>query len=148
MTTSRDEVQHLTENEQVFGFLLAIHGAVHAMGFVIGWRLFEFLDFDYEDVWPAAGSAPGRAVGVLWLVVAIVLVVAGSRLALRQPLTRLQLAVPLGASLVLTLTALPSALPGAVISGGILAAMGVLAVRRARFSPPREAPPRPGTERG
>jgi hypothetical protein len=133
--SSRDEVDDLAENEQVFGFLLALHGLVHLLGFVISWRLFEVQNFHYDDVWPAAGSWPGRLAGVLWLVAAMTLAVIGTRLAVRRPVTRLQLVGPLVLSLAMTLTALPSALPGAAVSGSILVAMAVLAARRARLSP-------------
>ena len=54
--SSRDEVDDLAENEQVFGFLLALHGVVHLLGWAISWQLFEVQNFQYDDVWPAAGS--------------------------------------------------------------------------------------------
>lgn len=132
--SSRAEIDDLAENEQVFGFLLALHGAVHLLGFAISWRLFEIQNFEYEDVWPDAGTWPGRAVGVLWLIAAGALMLVGIRLAFRRPVTRLQLAAPLVLSLGLTFTALPSALPGTAISGAILIAMAVLALRRAGVS--------------
>ncbi|MEZ5243677.1 MAG: hypothetical protein R2707_01160 [Acidimicrobiales bacterium] len=133
--SSRDEVDDLAENEQVFGFLLALHGVVHLLGWVISWRLFEIQNFHYDDVWPAAGSWPGRVAGLLWLVAAVSLAVVGTRLAMRRPVTRMQLVGPLTLSLAMTLTSLPSALPGTAVSGSILLAMAVLAARRARLSP-------------
>lgn len=133
--SSRAEIEDLTENEQVFGFLLALHGLVHLLGWVISWRMFEVQNFHYDDVWPAAGTWPGRLAGVLWLTAAVSLALVGTRLAFRRPVTRLQLAVPLVLSTAMTLTALPSALPGTAVSGSILLAMAVLAVRRGRLSP-------------
>jgi hypothetical protein len=132
--SSRDEVDDLAENEQVFGFLLALHGAVHLLGVAITWRMFEIQNFEYEDVWPAAGSWPGRGAGALWMVSAVALMLVGTRLAFRRPVTRVQLAAPLVLSLGMTLTALPSALPGTAVSGAILLAMAVLAMRRAGIS--------------
>lgn len=129
--SSRAEVDDLTENEQVFGFLLALHGAVHLLGVAIAWRMFEIHNFEYDDVWPAAGSWPGRGAGVLWLVTAVALMLVGARLASRRPVTRIQITVPLVLSVIMTLTALPSALPGTAVSGAILLAMAVLALRRA-----------------
>jgi hypothetical protein len=136
MTQSpRREIDDLAENEQVFGFMLALHGGVHLLGWVISWRLFEVQNFHYEDVWPAAGTWPGRLAGVLWLVAAASLALVGTRLAFRRPVTRLQLVGPLTLSVAMTLTAIPEALPGTAVSGSILLAMAVLAVRRARVSP-------------
>jgi len=133
--SSRDEVDDLAENQQVFGFLLALHGLVHLLGWAISWKLFEIRNFHYDDVWPAAGSWPGRIAGVLWLIAALSLALVGTRLAFRRPVSRMQLVWPLMLSVVMTLTALPSALPCTVVSASILLAMAVLAVRRARLSP-------------
>ena len=132
--SSRDEVDDLAENAQVFGFLLALHGGVHLVGWVISWRMFEIQNFHYDDVWPAPGSWPGRVAGMLWIATALALVLTGTRLALRRPVGRWQLAAPLLLSVAMTLTALPSALPGTAVSGSILVAMAVLAVRRAHHS--------------
>ena len=133
--SSRSEVEDLAENEQVFGFLLALHGGVHLLGAAISWRLFEVHNFEYDDVWPDPGSGPGYLAGALWIVAAAWLAVVGSRLALRRPVTRTQLAGGLVFSLALTLTALPAALPGTAVSAAILLAMTVLAARRYRLSP-------------
>ena len=72
---------------------------------------------------------------MLWLIAALSLAVVGTRLAFRRPVSRKQLVSPLALSLAMTLTALPSALPGTAVSGSILFAMAVLAARRARLSP-------------
>lgn len=128
--SSRSELEAVAANQQIFGFLLAIHGAVHVFGAVISWRLFEFLNFRYEDVWPAAGTWPARFSGLLWLIAAGVLIVVGIRLALRRQVDAVQIAAPLVLSLAVTLTALPESAPGAVLSGGILGAMAFVAAKR------------------
>lgn len=133
--SSRAEVDELAENEQVFGFLLALHGGLHLMGTAISWRLFEVNNFRYDDAWPAAGTWSGWFAGGLWLVAALALAVVGTRLAMRRPVARADLAGPLLLSVGLSLTALPSALPATAVSGSILLAMATLAVRRSRLSP-------------
>lgn len=132
--SSRSDVDDLAENEQVFGVLLALHGGVHLLGAAISWRAFEISNFHYDDVWPTPGTLPGYVAGALWLAVAVILALVGTRLALRRPVTRRQLAGSLVMSLVMTATALPSALPGTAISASILVAMTVLAVRRSQLS--------------
>lgn len=47
--------------------LLAAHGAIHGMGFVLLWRLTEPGELRYTDSVPEAGSAVGFAVGLVWL---------------------------------------------------------------------------------
>ncbi len=133
--SSRSDVEDLAENEQVFGFLLALHGGVHLLAAAICWRLFEVHNFEYDDVWPEPGTGPGYLAGVLWCVAAVWLAVVGTRLALRRPVARIQLAGGPTFSLALTLTELPAALPGTAVSAAILLAMAVLAARRAGLSP-------------
>jgi hypothetical protein len=133
--TSRAEVEDLAENEQVFGFLLALHGGVHLLAAAISWRLFEVQNFEYDDVWPRPGTGPAYITGALWCIAALWLAVVGIRLALRRPVSRPQLAGGLVLSGGLTLTALPAALPGLAVSAAILLAMSFLAARRARLSP-------------
>ena len=145
---SRTELEDLAENEQVLGFLLALHGGVHLIGAVMSWRLFEVHTFEYDDLWPAPGSGPAYLAGVLWCGAAAWLAVVGTRLALGRPVTRTLLAGGLTLSLAMTLTSLPATLPGAAISAAVLMAMAVLAVRRRQVSQSSEEPPRPDTARG
>jgi hypothetical protein len=127
---ARSEVEEITENQQVFGALLTLHGFVHLFGAVISWRLFEVYNFHYEDVWPAAGTWPGRGVGIVWLAAAALLSITGVRLAANRPVRSAQLVASAGLSVAVTLTAFPSAIPGTVVSAGVLAAVAILALRR------------------
>jgi len=149
--TVRADVDAIEENQQVFGFLLALHGLVHVLGFAISWRFFEVFNMRYEDVWPDAGTWPGRLVGLAWLAAAVLLGVFGARLAVRRSVGRRPLAAAVTFSLLVTLTAAPAALPGTTVSGTILLAMAVLAIRRATHSPaspPSEERQQPDTGRG
>lgn len=47
--------------------LLALHGAIHGMGFALLWQLTEPGELRYGDSVPEAGSALGFAVGLVWL---------------------------------------------------------------------------------
>ncbi len=47
--------------------VLAAHGAIHAMGFALLWRLTESGELRYGDSVPEAGSAAGFAIGLVWL---------------------------------------------------------------------------------
>lgn len=127
-----DEVE---ANQQVLGFLLALHGLVHLIGFLLAWRIVAPTGFDYDDVWPDAGTWPGRVVGVVWLLVAVALVVVGARLANRRDVPVAALVVPLLASVVVSAMSSPQALPGLVISVGLLVAIVVLHVRRRVAAP-------------
>ncbi|MEQ8840811.1 MAG: hypothetical protein RIB98_07505 [Acidimicrobiales bacterium] len=131
---SATDLDDLAENEQVLGFLLAIHGGVHLIGAVMSWRLFEVRRFVYEDLWPTPGTAPGYLAGVIWGLAAVWVGVAGIRLAARRPVSRAQVAGGLTLSLAITSTSVPATLPGATISAAMLLAMGVLALRRRRVS--------------
>lgn len=54
--------------------LLAVHGAVHGMGFALLWRLTEPGELRYGDSVPEAGSAAGFAVGLVWLLAGLAFV--------------------------------------------------------------------------
>lgn len=125
-----DRVEEVQANEQVFGFMLSLHGLVHLVGFVLSWQIVEPAGFSYDDVWPDADTGPGRIVGVAWLLTAIGLTVVGIRLANRRDVARVELVVPLAASIVVCATASPQALPGLVISAVLLGSMLVLRARR------------------
>jgi uncharacterized membrane protein YkvI len=125
-----ERLEEVRANEQVLGFLLVLHGLVHVVGFLLSWRILEPSGFAYADVWPDAGTWPGRAVGVLWLLVAGSLVVVGARMANRRDVPVSALTIPLVMSVVVNAMASPQALPGLAISVGLLSAIVVLRVRR------------------
>jgi drug/metabolite transporter (DMT)-like permease len=54
--------------------LLAAHGAIHGMGFLLLWRLTEPGELRYTDSVPEAGSAIGFAVGLVWLLAGVLFV--------------------------------------------------------------------------
>ena len=122
------------ENEQVLGVMLALHGAVHLVGLFLTWQWFEPRGFAYDDVWPDAGTAGARLIGVGWLAVAAAIGLVGVRMANgRSPSRRLIVGVHV-ASIAVCLTALPAALPGLVISATLIGAVTVLAQRRRRVT--------------
>jgi hypothetical protein len=124
------------DNQRVLGVMLTLHGSVHLVGFVLAWRLFEPAGFDYADVWPEAGTAGARVVGAAWLIVAVTIAVLGIRMANGRPVRVGPLVGAHAASVAVCATALPSALPGAVISTTVIGAVVVLALRRrARAEP-------------
>ena len=124
-------------NQRVLGVLLQLHGLVHLIGFVLAWKILEPTGFAYDDVRPAAGTWPGRLVGVGWVIVAAGLGVAGLRLVLERPVRPAVLAAPLVGSVALCVASAPAALFGAFVSGGLLVALGWLWARRA----PAHGPP-------
>ncbi|MEZ5168381.1 MAG: hypothetical protein R2695_18600 [Acidimicrobiales bacterium] len=123
-------LEAVRRDEQAVGFMLTLHGLVHLVGFILAWRIGRPFRFSYDDVWPSAGSWPGRAVGLVWLLVAIALVVIGARMANRRDVPVAALVAALVSSVLVCLTAVPAAIPGAVISAGVLVAMSVLRRRR------------------
>lgn len=129
--TVEADLEAMAENEQVFGFLLVVHGAVHVVGTLACWRLAEVNRVRYDDVWPAAGTVPAWIVGAVWLAAGLWLAVIGARLANRRAVDRRHLAGAALLSAGVTLTAWPAALPGMLISGAIVIAVGFLAKQRA-----------------
>jgi hypothetical protein len=63
--------------------LLAAHGAIHAMGFALLWRLTEPGELRYGDSVPEAGSAVGFAIGLVWLLAGAAFVYGAWLLSLR-----------------------------------------------------------------
>lgn len=126
------DLEAMAENQQVFGFLLVVHGLVHGVGALASWQVAEINRVRYDDVWPAAGTAPAMLMGVIWLAAALWLSVVGVRLANRRDVDRRNLAAAAMLSIVVTLTAWPAALPGTLISGAIVAALVFLSGQRAR----------------
>lgn len=114
--------------------LLAVHGLIHIIGFVVPWGIAQVEGFPYRTSALAGAVALGepgaRLVGVAWLVLAIGFVVAGvttwRRVAWAAPLTA---ALAVGSIVVCTL-GLPEAAFGIVVNVAILAALVWTAVAR------------------
>lgn len=128
--TQEEALAAVRDNERILGVLLTVHGLVHVVGFLLTWEIYAPEGFSYDDVWPEAGTLSARAVGVAWLVVAIVVMAVGGRLSAGIGVPPAVIAAPLAASIVVCATAFPSAIPGATISGVVLIAMLVLHLRR------------------
>lgn len=113
--------------------LLAVHGLIHLIGFVVPWGIATVDGFPYRTTALGAAIALGesgaRLVGIAWLVLAIGFVVAGVATwrgtAWAAPLV-VGLAV---ASLVVCVLGLPEAIAGIVVNVAILAIVGWASVR-------------------
>ncbi len=111
--------------------VLALHGVIHLIGFVVPWQLATMEGFPYRttafDGAIALGDAGARAVGIAWLVLAVgfVLAAVGTWRATRwaAPL----LAVLSVASIVVCAMGLPEAVAGIAVNVAILALLGLLA---------------------
>ena len=111
--------------------LLAAHGLIHLIGFVVPWGIAQVEGFPYRTSALAGAIALGepgaRLVGVAWLVLAAGFVVAGvatwRRAAWAAPLTA---ALAVG-SIVVCALGLPEAMFGIVVNMAILAALGWVA---------------------
>jgi hypothetical protein len=114
--------------------LLAAHGLIHLIGFVVPWGITHVEGFPYRTSALAGAIALGepgaRLVGVVWLVLAVGFVVAGvatwRRVAWAAPLT----AVLAVGSIVVCVLGLPEAAFGIVVNVAILAALGWVAIAR------------------
>jgi hypothetical protein len=73
MTTLEDR----SVTRRIGGALLALHGMIHTIGFLVLWRITEIGEFTYDTATPDAGTWPARFVGVGWIAAAALFVVAG-----------------------------------------------------------------------
>ncbi len=109
----------------VVALVLAVHGLIHLIGFVVPWRITEVEGFTYTTtaVWGRIelGDAGARVLGVLWLPAAVAFVVAAYGIwqcaAWAVPLT----AVTAVVSLALSVLGAPAAVAGIAINVVILA---------------------------
>lgn len=79
--------------------VVAMHAAIHVVGFLLLWEIAEVGEFNYETATPAAGTAGGQTVGVLWLLAAVLFAATAFLLAIGSHRWR---RVALAASLVST----------------------------------------------
>ena len=110
--------------------LLAVHGLIHLIGFVVPLQIATVDGFPYRTTvlagYLAVGEIGARAVGGLWLVCAVGFVVAGLALWRGEPRT-MPLVVGLAiASLVLCVLGLPESAFGVVVNVAILAVAAYL----------------------
>ena len=114
--------------------LLAVHGLVHLIGFVVPWGIAQVEGFPYRtsalDGAVALGEPGVRLVGVAWLVLAVGFVVAGIATWRRAAWAARLTAVLAVGSIVVCVLGLPEAVFGIVVDAAVLAALGRVAVAR------------------
>ena len=108
----------------VLAFILAIHGVAHVVGFVSSWKLATFAELPYETTIFSdrfdLGETGIRALGVLWLLVAVAFLAVGIAAAAGTEWSRRFLLGVVMASLILCMTAWPDARLGVVVNVGLL----------------------------
>jgi hypothetical protein len=126
----------------ILAAVVAAHGVIHLIGFVVPWRIATVTGFPYRTT--AAGGLADlgdvgmRLVGVVWLVCAIGFVVSGVGIVRRAPWA-LPLTCGLAVvSLLVCLIGLPETAAGVVVNMAILGA--VVWVMRGRTNSMEVAP--------
>ncbi len=116
--------------------VLIAHGVIHLIGFVVPWQLASLEGFAYRTTLLGGtldvGSAGARAVGVIWLLIAVGFVVAGIAVR-RGDSWALNLTVALAfGSLVVCVLGLPDAAAGIAVNVAILGVAAYVVVSRRR----------------
>ena len=113
--------------------VIALHGVVHLIGFVVPWRLASLEGFPYTTTaaWGRIelGEGGARLLGVSWLIAAIVFFVAAFGIWQQAPWALPLLAIVAAGSLVLCVLGSPAAVAGIAINVAILAVIGYVALR-------------------
>lgn len=109
----------------VAAVVLAVHGAIHLIGFVVSWQLGVVQGFGYRTTVLAGlidvGPVGIRGVGAVWLLVAVGFVLAGFAIWRGEPwAVGLSAALAFG-SLTLCVLGLPDSAAGIVVNVAILA---------------------------
>jgi hypothetical protein len=113
--------------------VIAAHGLVHLMGVSLLWKLGEPGQLRYADAVPAPGTVDGYLAGGLWLVAAVLFVMAAVLLATGRP-WRLAALAGVAVSVPVIGRAPGLAVAGLVVDGLILALV-VVSWLRARSVP-------------
>jgi hypothetical protein len=116
----------------VASVVLALHGLVHLIGFVVPWRLATIEGFPYHSSvlngsWEI-GDFGVRAIGIVWLVLAVGFVVAAFGVWRGESWAPLLTAVLAIVSLAVSVVGLPEASAGIAINVLILGVIGYLAL--------------------
>lgn len=112
--------------------VLAVHGLIHLIGFVVPWQLATVEGFPYRTTLLAGfldvGVIGARAVGGLWLACGVGFVVAGIAEWRREPWAMSFIIGLALASLALCVLGLPESAFGIAVNIAILAVVGYLAL--------------------
>ena len=106
--------------------VLAAHGLIHLIGFVVPWQLAEVDGFSYRTT--ALGGAADlgtlgvQVVGIVWLACALGFLIAAAGVARRAPWALPLTAALAAGSLVLCLLGLPETIAGIAVNAVTLAA--------------------------
>ena len=117
--------------QTIAAVLLALHGVIHLIGFVVPWRIAALEGFAYRTTafngaWEV-GDAGVRLIGLVWLGLAIGFVVAGYGIWRRGPWAVGLTGVLAILSLIVCVVGLPETVAGLVINGVILTVVGYIA---------------------
>jgi len=114
--------------------VVAAHGVIHLIGFVVPWGLAEVVGFPYRttvlDGTADLGEAGVRVVGIVWLACTVGFIVAAVGIARLWPWALPLTATLAGLSLVVCIIGLPETAAGIVVNVAILS--GAAWVARAR----------------
>jgi hypothetical protein len=113
----------------ILGLILALHGIVHIVGFIVPWRLLTTAGTDYHTTILGGaldiGDGGMRALGVVWLIVAALFLTAGYASATQQ-VWWMPLAFALAAvSLMLCLLELPETIFGVLLNAALIVFLAV-----------------------
>jgi hypothetical protein len=109
------------------GVVLALHGAIHLMGFIVDWQFAHMQTLPYRTSVLGGhlnlGTAGIKSVGILWLVAALGYIIVGVVLAWQGRLWPVPIAAITALSLIPCILAWPDSAFGAVIDVAILATL-------------------------
>jgi hypothetical protein len=113
--------------------MIAAHGLVHLMGVWLLWKLGEPGQLRYADAVPAPGTMAGYVAGCLWLVAAVLFVLAAVLLAAGRPW---RLAALAGVAVSVPVIGLaPGQAAAGLVADGLILALVVVSLLRARPVP-------------
>lgn len=116
--------------------VVAAHGLIHLIGFVVPWGISSVEGFAYRTTALggaiALGDTGARAIGIVWLACAVGFVVAGLGIWRRAPWALPLTAALAVVSIVVCVLGLPETSAGIVVNAVILGAVARLSIARPR----------------